>query len=678
MAFRLGSPLRLTITACGCGITDPLILTVNDASIAVPTTNEWRRYTFHLPHRPTIYAHDLYLKWQSDGRLGPLVHRVEVSASSPDGALAGVRWPVLAVAAMVVLLRHAPVGAVVLRVAVVAGSAVAAVLLYEPQLMPRGVLMALGSLAAVVLTVLTGVCRERDRWGWRWLVLWGVLLWALAAPQVLGTWFMDDAFISFRYARNLVQGIGLTFNPGEVVEGYTNFLWTMIIAGGMAAGFEPVVTAQVLCTTLSLATLLVSYRLAEAWWPGRPWCVLPPLVLALSPPFLLYTARGSGMETALVTFLALVALWLVWHAHNLRAGVLAGVVCALVMMTRPDEVLVVAAGVGVAVLAGLRGHGHARSAHLRAAVGVIIGVVLLYGPYFLWRYSYYGYLLPNTFYAKVGATLPQIVRGIRYTGDFFWQVGLFPLLLMLALSVAGVLRRMYEQQYYPQAAHQAGPAAFLWAYLLLTTGYVIAVGGDQFPLGRFFIPVLPPLALLLTHGVAVSWDVGKALRGQRWGGAVLPAAASVVVALLLVANALQFPASDSRMAGQPVWVEKKVAMKGAEQGYWLLRNTPPDAVVATGIAGALPYYSNRYTIDMLGLNDTHIAHVQVETMGQGIAGTEKTDVDYVLNREPDYIPLSTTGMLQDVQRFHREYELIEVPGPKGGILSFYRRDKAVR
>ena len=46
----------------------------------------------------------------------------------------------------------------------------------------------------------------------------------------LSWWLTDDAFISFRYARNLLEGHGLVFNPGERVEGYTNFLWVLELA----------------------------------------------------------------------------------------------------------------------------------------------------------------------------------------------------------------------------------------------------------------------------------------------------------------------------------------------------------------------------------------------------------------------------------------------------------------
>ena len=66
-------------------------------------------------------------------------------------------------------------------------------------------------------------------------------------------------------------------------------------------------------------------------------------------------------------------------------------------------------------------------------------------------------------------------------------------------------------------------------------------------------------------------------------------------------------------------------------------------MIATGIAGTLPYYSQRTVIDALGLNDLHIAHLEVETMGQGDAGSEKTDPHYILEQEPEIIPFSTSA-----------------------------------
>ena len=70
----------------------------------------------------------------------------------------------------------------------------------------------------------------RARQTWAFLLVaapWGGLLAWLSHVA----WFLcDDAFISFRYARNLLEGHGLVFNPGEYVEGYSNFLWTLELA----------------------------------------------------------------------------------------------------------------------------------------------------------------------------------------------------------------------------------------------------------------------------------------------------------------------------------------------------------------------------------------------------------------------------------------------------------------
>src|SRR4051812_9407292 len=62
-----------------------------------------------------------------------------------------------------------------------------------------------------------------------------------AAPLTI-----DDAYITYRYARNLVRGFGLVYNPGERIEGYTNFLWTLLVAGGLKLRLEPNVVTKVL------------------------------------------------------------------------------------------------------------------------------------------------------------------------------------------------------------------------------------------------------------------------------------------------------------------------------------------------------------------------------------------------------------------------------------------------
>ncbi|NJM55926.1 MAG: amino acid adenylation domain-containing protein, partial [Verrucomicrobiae bacterium] len=144
----------------------------------------------------------------------------------------------------------------------------------------------------------------------------------------------------------------------------------------------------------------------------------------------------------------------------------------------------------------------------------------------------------------------------------------------------------------------------------------------------FFVPLLPALLLLLTHGVVQAHTLGQVVAAQwdqrvRWLGYAPLAGATLAVILLAYVNITPLPSLDSRDPSGRIWGENRVTLKNRELGWWFRFNTAPDTVVATAIAGAMPFYGDRYTIDTLGLNDTHIAHLEIETMGQGIAGAEK-------------------------------------------------------
>src|SRR6266404_6223228 len=95
----------------------------------------------------------------------------------------------------------------------------------------------------------------------RWLA-WGVLLLCAVLLALRFRYHTcDDAFISFRYARNLVEGHGLVFNPGERVEGYTNFVWVLLAALFMKIGIDPVLALKWLLAGAGGGTLWLSARL---------------------------------------------------------------------------------------------------------------------------------------------------------------------------------------------------------------------------------------------------------------------------------------------------------------------------------------------------------------------------------------------------------------------------------
>ncbi|MFL5806816.1 MAG: hypothetical protein ACJ8CR_34450, partial [Roseiflexaceae bacterium] len=593
-------------------------------------------------------------------------------------------------------------------------------LLYRRQALPAEVLAG-GMLLALAVALLA---RTPARTAAVIVLLLGALV---VAPQVLGTWMLDDAYISFRYARNALAGYGFVFNPGERVEGYTNFLWTALFVPLLGIGLDPALAAQALMLLLALAIAALTWfgarRLA-----GTTAATGALALLSTSAPFVLYAARGSGMETALFTLLALAAA-LVYLAgdrrpttddrrpttggqnkeqrtknkepqnrrtenqepgnvtpsphhpvtpsprHPVTRSSFLGLLLALAAMTRPEGVLIA----GVCGLHLLATPSRAGSIAWRRLFGLALGFLVIFGPYYLWRLSYYGYPLPNTFYAKVGGTAAQALRGLGYAAAFASsQAPLIAIALLGLLPVKNKEQRTKNLYSEPSVAAPVettgqiggrwsvvgGRWSLLWLLVVVYTLYIVVVGGDHFPLYRFFVPILPLVALL------------AALALGRLGEALPRPAAAPALALLVVAaigwQAPQLYESRTLNASAGVWTENTVVEKNREIGLWLRANTAPDTLIATGIAGALPFYAERPVLDMLGLNDLHIAHLAVPTIGQGVAGSEKTDSDYILRRRPSYIPYSSAGALLEDPQFLELYDRGIVHGPEGRWVRLYK------
>jgi hypothetical protein len=438
----------------------------------------------------------------------------------------------------------------------------------------------------------------------------------------------DDAFISFRYAENWIHGHGLVFNPGERVEGYTNFLWTVVIGILARLGAEPLLAARALGFLASTGTLFLAARLSLAAAPGARRVRLAPLLLAASSPFAYWTF--AGLETPLFTFLLLLAVERAFAEADADAGARApralalAATLALLALTRPEGVALFALFL-VVRLADARRAGRRLA---RADALFVLGFLAIYVPYFLWRLAYYGHALPNTYYLRRGTSLAQDVglwrNGVAYLAAFFRDGGGALLLAPLALLVAPVA---------PDAAGAARRARRLLALVAAWCAYLVWVGGDAKILHRFFVPILPVIYLLVEASLARLLDALGA-PGRRTAAAPASRAASVAVAagaaglLLLLALPGLAPSEKQR-------TDRTFFAMLAEGGRWLARNAPPDATVACFAVGALPYYSGLTTYDLLGVTDAHIAHGPLRA-GE-MTGHGKTDWDYILAKRPTYV-----------------------------------------
>lgn len=147
-------------------------------------------------------------------------------------------------------------------------------------------------------------------------------------------WKLDDAYITFSYARNWVEGHGIVFNVGERVEGYTCFLWVALSALGLLLGASIEAWSTVLGVAFALGTLAATAGLARELLPPqyRLASVGAALLLALWPPLAWWAA--SGMETTLFTFLVTAAFWA--HVRTEGRSPWVGVIAALAALTRPE------------------------------------------------------------------------------------------------------------------------------------------------------------------------------------------------------------------------------------------------------------------------------------------------------------------------------------------------------
>ncbi|GAB4438525.1 MAG: hypothetical protein OHK0015_32250 [Chloroflexi bacterium OHK40] len=615
--------------------------------------------TFEAPENPRPLGVML-----TDIRLRPLERRAPLAALVPVlGALALAAGLLLAGATRRDALPLAALAALGLT---------AAAVLYRPAALP------LPWLQALILVGVAGAAIVAPQRAAR-LGLAALAVLVALSGLIWPAWLSDDAFISFRYAQNLAQGHGLVYNLGERVEGYTNFLWTLLAALVIRLGGDVALWSHAAGVALGLAIVLGTYGLGARL--AGPACGLgAALVVATSQSLLLYSARGSGLETALFTLLLLAASICYLAAHRRRPGLLvaAGLLLGLAALTRPEGAMVFAlttAHLALVTLLARRAAQRPQETSWRAlgsASGPLLTLSLaflaLFAPYFLWRVTYYGDLLPNTFYAKTGGGLSQVLRGLAYAGGFALTLG-GPLLLAVLVPWVRSWR-----------AALASWRGYLLPLVLAYSAYIVAVGGDHFRGERFFVPIIPWLAILLVDGILALADRPRtsvtapsltALAGPSRPSSFayrgLPGLLlTVALALAALLRATPLNATVQGL-DESVWIWREI-------GWWMADHAPPGASLAAAGAGAPAFYGQRETIDLYGLTDRHIGRLEVAAMGTGVAGHEKRDPDYVLNvRRVTYIPRIWDDYFGGAAALEGRYRLITVTTRTGRAIELWER-----
>lgn len=466
----------------------------------------------------------------------------------------------------------------------------------------------------------------------------GILAIVLYYYSRLFDFIQDDSFITYRYVKNFTEGNGLVFNIGERVEGYTCFLWVILLSGVKSLGFNFISASQTLGIISSLLTLLVTYLISSKIFTKSKgtaynlvFTLSASLMLAVNGSFAYWAV--SGMETGMFACLLTLGIYLYLKElkDNSDSLPLSSIIFLFASLTRPEGNLVFAVTVLHKIIytlkaqksdAGAKNNLFAKNNLLWLGLYIVPALIFM-----IWRYSYYGYLLPNTFYAKTGSSLEYFKTGLDYTWTFLKAYGFYGLFMLIALYTLTSKDKFY---YY----------LYLVMIFVIFTIYVIFVGGDVLRPNRFFVPVMPVFFILVQEGIAMLAELFDKKREMALG-------ALVGLAVIGGTSYYTYSSEKDTIKGYAD-LEKGLVEKMKGTAGWLknkqTQNGKPLTVAATTI-GAISYYSDVILIDMLGLTDKEVAHNPKpipEISSKDVGWRERNyNVEYIMSRKPDYIYFST-------------------------------------
>lgn len=486
----------------------------------------------------------------------------------------------------------------------------------------------------------------------------------------------DDAYIGFRFARNLANGQGFAFNTGEPTYGATAPLWILLVAGLHRTGLSVPDAAHALnflfigLTFIAFCSLCPLYlRRPASWW-------IAGLLMAVDPWFVRWSM--SGMENALALFLLVTAILYQQRWRNTgRLNWVSPLCGGLAILTRPEMVVFTA----LLFLDTLLFERRARAQNLAVGALIVTGIV---APWLIYAQSQFGTIIPNTIRAKISAERgTTLLNTLRYFGSF-WGFQALGLLLALALrsrliparrGESGSLRLSRISRWFlPVAWSLALPALYVAGgavagrYLMLGLPAYLLIGVKgwesllDMDLSGWRQRVLEGIAgfgavALLAGAMVFSWEDYAML------GAGLAVCAAVGAAATLRRSSVMVGAFLVMTLGLVGWVHYTYSWHITRwpQGMdprmirlaeWLRDNTEPDDIIACDQIGVIGYISDRYVLDLVGL-------VSPEILPYRFSADWRAIWLYLPERGVQYlIALQALGPLQGIAPVYRRLELL--------------------
>ncbi|NQZ08295.1 MAG: hypothetical protein HRT35_14155 [Algicola sp.] len=445
---------------------------------------------------------------------------------------------------------------------------------------------------------------------------------------------LEDAQITYRYALRFSEGFdfGMWNRTGSPVEGFTTFLW-MVYLSLFGPNLESIVYASKITGILAhlsiiglFVTLYQRYsnqsqsKLAINLFKGNEAGAAKAfLYSALAVTFFLPLSwyASSGMET--LAFIALICLVLFLPLLTINLFALA-LVTLLLVLIRPDGIMFAfAAPLYYWFISKDKKH----FAVMAVAVLAFFGLIAF-------RYSYFGYVMPNSYYAKSANVegFRHLIYGIMYFGSFV--ANYFYLFLPILFASLSILRKKQFAQ------NSFLPLAF--AGITLYFAIVAKAGGDNFsafPMWRHGLNLFPLIAFCTFYSLHYLWHTNQGVKSSR------NLSFASLALLFIVPMVISVPLGNAKFLRTEV-IEKVARFPDLSNDYkdnalllWIKNITDENTVVTTALAGALPLTVDAVHIDVLGLNNEKIAHSGTFDYDGPI--DSKSNMQWVIEQKPDII-----------------------------------------
>ncbi len=417
-----------------------------------------------------------------------------------------------------------------------------------------------------------------------------ILVFIFLIVALFAAWFVDfnahpieDAAMLMRYSQHFADGNGIVWNIGEPpVDGATDFLFMIAIGVFVKTGISLEFATRFLGFAAHFLTIGVVFLSLRKTFDAPRLIAFGTALFLLGGPGFFYVVGYFG--TTVFALFASISWWLaldiIYHGENQRKALLFAIASLITGLIRPEGVLLT--GLMVLVILFLNGWKNARITFL-----TYTGVFLVFGgAYFLWRWQYFGYPLPNPFYKKGGGVIHYESLTASYAHTFFLNIWLLP------AFITGILFHETRRK----------TIGFLILILGFATFFIL-LANNMNVLGRFQYVTLPLAAMVcwpLTMGLR------KWLKIEDW--ATVNAQQRFFYSLLAVmffvaATRLAYGIYNVRYHYDGKYYVALMLSEYKDSGYRL----------ATSEAGLLLLYSQWKSLDTWGLNDQWIAHHEIIT-----------------------------------------------------------------